>query len=319
VSAHERDDMSDPRGRERLAGRRYPTHAHVRAWLACVGAALSLGSAAGSPPGIDATQTKPARRIVSLAPSATEILFAIGAGDRLVGVCSYCDHPRQVEDLPRVGTFTSPSIESIVAARPDLVIGARGPATMGAVAAIRRVGVPVLIVEDTTLDAVWTAIDEIGRRTGREEAAGELATELRRRLDAVRRRLAGVARRRVLVVVGQTPLVVAGVGTFVDDLIRIGGGVNVAADTGQPWPRLSIETVLARGPEVIIDSALGHEEGADPGLWGRFPTLPAVREHRVHAYRSFAALRGGPRLADAAEEFARLIHPEVSGAAVPSP
>jgi iron complex transport system substrate-binding protein len=255
----------------------------------------------------------PARRIVSLAPSATEILFALGAGDRLVGVCSFCDHPAGVAAVPRVGTFTSPSIEAIVAARPDLVIAARGPATVGAVAAVGRLGVPVLLVEDTTLDAVWTAITEIGRRTGREDAAGTLASELRGRLDRVRARLADAAPRRVLVVVGQTPLIVAGVGTFVDDLIHVAGGVNVAADTGQPWPRLSIETVLARAPEVIIDSALDHEEGADRGLWDRFPTLPAVRDNRVHAYRSFAALRGGPRLADAAEEFARLIHPEIGG------
>jgi iron complex transport system substrate-binding protein len=252
-----------------------------------------------------------ARRIVSLAPSATEILFALGVGDSLVGVCSFCDHPAGVSAVPRVGTFTSPSIEAIVAARPDLVIGARGPATVGAVAAVGRLGVPVLLVEDTTLDAVWTAIAEIGRRTGREAAATTLASELRARLDRVRARLAGVAPRRVLVVVGQTPLIVAGVGTFVDDLIHVAGGVNVAADTGQPWPRLSIETVLARAPEVIIDSALDHEEGADRGLWDRFPTLPAVRDNRVHAYRSFAALRGGPRLAEAAEEFARLIHPEI--------
>jgi iron complex transport system substrate-binding protein len=269
---------------------------------------LSSGSAQVEP-----AAAAPARRIVSLAPSATEILFAIGAGDRLVGVCSFCDHPAGVAAVPRVGTFTSPSIEAIVAARPDLVIGARGPATVGAVAAVGRLGVPVLLVEDTTLDAVWTAIAEIGRRTGREDAAAALASELRGRLDRVRARLAGVAPRRVLVVVGQTPLIVAGVGTFVDDLIHVAGGVNVAADTGQPWPRLSIETVLARAPEVIIDTALDHEEGADRGLWDRFPTLPAVRDSRVHAYGSFAALRGGPRLAEAAEDFARLIHPEIEG------
>jgi len=256
-----------------------------------------------------------ATRIVSLAPSATEILFEIGAGDQLVGVSSFCDYPPQVAAIPRVGTFTRPSIEAILAARADLVIAARGPATMEAVAAVRAVGVPVLVVEDTTLSAVWKAIEDIGRHTGKAEAAARLADRMRKRLDAVRLRLAGVPRRRVLVVVGQTPLIVAGVGTFVDDLIQVAGGINVAADMGQPWPRLSLETVLSRAPQVIIDSALSHEGGADPGLWSRFPTLPAVRDGRVHAYRSFAALRGGPRLADAAEEFARLIHPEQFGPA----
>lgn len=256
-----------------------------------------------------------ASRIVSLAPSVTEILFALGAGERLVGVCDYCDYPREVSRVPRVGMFTMPSVETIVAMRPDLVVAVRGPATMDAVRAVRRIGVGVLVVNDTTLGAVWKAIDDIGARTGRTAAAKDLAASMRARFDAVRARVAGAPRRRVLMVIGQTPLVVAGVGTFVDELIRMSGGTNVAADTGQPWPRLSLETVLARAPEVIIDSALSHEDGADPGLWARFPGLPAVREARVYAYQSFAALRGGPRLVEAAEEFARLIHPERFGRA----
>jgi iron complex transport system substrate-binding protein len=249
-------------------------------------------------------------RVVSLAPSLTEILFAIGAGDRLVGVCNFCDHPPEVARVPRVGTFTAPSIEAILAARPDLLVAVRGPATMDAIEAVRRLGVDTLVVEDSTLGAVWAAIESIGARTGRPVAAAELAAAMRGRFDAIRNRVAGVPRRRVLMVVGQTPLVVAGGGTFVDELIQMAGGTNVAADSAQAWPRLSLETVLARAPEVIIDSALSHEEGADPGLWARFPSLPAVRDGRVHPYGSFAALRGGPRLVDAAEEFARLIHPE---------
>jgi iron complex transport system substrate-binding protein len=249
-------------------------------------------------------------RIVSLAPSLTEILFAIGAGDRLVGVCNFCDHPPEVARVPRVGTFTTPSTEAILTAQPDLLLAARGPATMGAVEAVRRLGVEVLVVEDSTLGAVWAAIDTMGARTGRVAAAAELAAAMRGRFDAIRTRLAGVPRRRVLMVVGQTPLVVAGGGTFVDELIEMAGGTNVAGDSAQAWPRLSLEAVLARAPEVIIDSALSHEEGAEPGLWGRFSSLPAVRDGRVYPYGSFDALRGGPRLADAAEEFARLIHPE---------
>jgi ABC-type Fe3+-hydroxamate transport system substrate-binding protein len=105
---------------------------------------------------------------------------------------------------------------------------------------------------------------------------------------------------------------VAGIGTFIDDLVREAGGENIAADTGLPYPRLSLEAVLARAPEVIIDTAMRHEEGADPALWTRFPSLPAVRDGRVYGYRAFTALRGGPRLAEAAEEFARMIHPELS-------
>jgi len=298
-----------------LGGQRKVRRGHALLNLA----ALLVFGVVGSSGGVIADEegqrpsTRVATRIVSLAPSVTEILFAIGAGGNLVGVSSFCDYPPQVSEIPRVGTFTKPSIEAILAARSDLVIAARGPATMDAVGTIGRMGVPVLVVEDGTLADVWKAIEEIGRHTGRIDAATRVEEEMRRRLRAVRSRLAGAPRRRVLVVAGQTPLIVAGSDNFVDDLIRVAGGVNVAADTGQPWPRLSLETVLSRAPEVIIDSALSHEEGADLGLWNRFPTLPAVRDGRVHAYQSFAALRGGPRLADAAEEFARLIHPERYG------
>lgn len=278
-------------------------------------AVLSMILAVLAPPGVLAADAPgppvvQAERIVSLAPSVTEIVFALGASDRLVGVCDFCDYPPEVDAIRRIGSFRRPSIEAIVALRPDLVIAVRGPATMGTIATVRRIGVDVLIIEDTTLTAVWQAIDDIGRRTGKTKAAAELAASMRARFDAVRARVAGAPRRRVLVVVGQTPLIVAGGSTFVDELIRMAGGTNIAAALGQAWPRLSLEIVLARAPEVIIDSALSHEDGADPGLWARFPALPAVRDGRVHAYKSFAALRGGPRLVEAAEAFSRLIHPE---------
>jgi iron complex transport system substrate-binding protein len=279
------------------------------ALLLCV----MLATGALATEGTGATADPGAMRIVSLAPSVTEILFAIGAGDRLVGVCNFCDHPPEVASIRRIGTFTAPSIETVLAVRPDLLIAVRGPATMTAIEAVRRIGVDVLVVQDTTIEAVWKAIDDIGARTGRATAAAALATAMRARFDAIRARLAGAPRRRVLVVVGQTPLVVAGGGAFADELVEIAGGTNVANDIKQPWPRLGLETVLARGPEVIIDSAASHEDGASAGFWQRFPTLPAVRDGRVHAYGSFDALRGGPRLADAAEEFARLIHPERYG------
>jgi iron complex transport system substrate-binding protein len=283
--------------------------------LACVVLALALVPHGARQPGARPAwaEASPPRRIVSLGPAATEILFALGAGHLVIGVCDFCDHPAEVRALPRVGAFTNPSVESIVALAPDLVIGVHGPATIESLATVERLGMDVLVVSDTTLDAVWAAIRDIGRRTGTTPAAAGLEATMRARFDAVRARVAGAPRRRVLAVVGQTPLVVAGKGTFVDDLIDIAGGVNVAGDTAQPWPMLSLEAAVARAPEVVIDSAVGHEGGADAGLWARFPTLPAVRDGRVHAYESFDALRGGPRLVDAAEEFARLIHPERAG------
>jgi iron complex transport system substrate-binding protein len=146
--------------------------------------ALALAAALAAGPARRTAGAAPARRIVSLSPAATEILFAIGAGDRLVGVCSFCDYPPAVKGIPRVGSFVTPSIETIVAARPDLVIAAHGPATWEAVEAVRRIGVPVLVVEDTTLAAVWKAIADIGQRTGLEARATAVAAGLRERLEA---------------------------------------------------------------------------------------------------------------------------------------
>ena len=252
------------------------------------------------------------RRIVSLAPSVTETLFALGAGEQLVGICTFCDFPREVERIDRIGSYLAPNVEAIVAKAPDVVIGVP-PNSPEAVAALRRAGLRVVIVQVDTIEQIEAAMRTIAHEAGRDAQGETLLAELRQRMAAVRARLEGAPQRRVLMVVGQNPLIAVGSGIFLNELITQAHGINIAADTNQQWPRLSLEVAVAKQPEVIIDGSMGSEEKDETqlfGVWQNFPELPAVRNGRLYGRRSYTLLRPGPRLAEGFEEIARLIHPE---------
>ena len=251
-------------------------------------------------------------RIVSLAPSVTETLFAVGAGEQLVGVCTFCDFPRAVAHLDRVGSYLAPNVEAIVAKVPDVVIGVP-PNNPEAVAALRRAGRRVVIVQVDTIEQIETAMRTIAHEAGRDAQGEALLAGVRGHMAAVRARLDDAPQRRVLLLVGQNPLIAVGSGIFLNELIEQAHGVNLAAGTGQQWPRLSLEFAVASQPEVIIDSSMGSDETGKPqrlGIWRNFPALPAVRNGRLYGRRSDTLLRPGPRLAEGFEELARLIHPE---------
>jgi iron complex transport system substrate-binding protein len=252
------------------------------------------------------------KRIVSLAPSVTETLFALGAGEQLVGICTFCDFPREVERIDRIGAYLTPNVEVIIAKAPDVVIGVP-PNNPEAIAALRRAGIRVVIVQVDTIEQIETAMRTIARETGREAEGEALLSHIHQRMAAVRARVADAPPRRVLVVVGQNPLIAVGSGIFLNELISQAGGINIAANTGQPWPHLSLEHAVAQQPEVIIDGSMGSEEKEEAqlfGIWRNFPELPAVRNRRLYGRRSYTLLRPGPRLAEGLEEIARLIHPE---------
>jgi iron complex transport system substrate-binding protein len=252
------------------------------------------------------------KRIVSLAPSVTETLFALGAGEQLVGICTFCDFPHEVERIDRIGSYIAPNVEAIIAKAPDVVIGVP-PNSPEAVAALQRAGLRVVIVQVDTLEQIEAAMRTIAHEAGRDAQGEALLVELRQRMAAVRARLEGAPPRRVLMVVGQNPLIAVGSGIFLNELIAQAHGLNIAADTNQQWPRLSLEVAVAKQPEVIIDGSMGSDETGEAqllGVWQNFPELPAVRNGRLYGRRSYALLRPGPRLAEGFEELARLIHPE---------
>jgi len=254
------------------------------------------------------------QRIISLAPSVTETVFALGLGDRLVGVSVYCDYPPEATKIDRVGTFLTPNIEAIVAKQPDVIIAVPSPGNQSAVRSLQRLGFQVVLVDPHSVQEIEESLVTIARLLGREEEGRALEARVKAQIAAVQARVGDAPERRVLMVVGQTPLVAVGSGTFQDELIRMARGINLAATAGGEWPRLSIEFAVAARPEVIIDTTMGNEErvGAAAALafWSAFPTIPAVQDRRVYGFKAYQVLRPGPRIGDALESIARFIHPE---------
>lgn len=254
-------------------------------------------------------------RIVSLAPSLTEIAFGVGAGPAVVGVTEFCDFPPEARGREKVGGFSNPSLERVVALRPDLVLVARHNPTE-LVDALRRMGLKAFAFNPGTMDQVFDAVGILGRLTGNREAGDSLVTRLRHRVSDIERKVRkAAARPRVMWGNLEAPTFSAGPGSFIGDLIERAGGINVASDTGSAWPQLGIEAIVSRDPEVIITSS--GEPGEIGALVDRARRTPGWREVTAVKKGSVAFVhldligRPGPRLVDGLEVMARVIHPEV--------
>jgi iron complex transport system substrate-binding protein len=249
-------------------------------------------------------------RIVSLAPSVTETLFALGAGPEVVGVSQYCDYPPQVRDLPRVGSFLTPNLEAIIALRPTLIVGLELSSDVRQIRALNSMGYPVLLVRDDSLQQIETSIEKVGARINRDDDAHRLVAEIQSQIAAIEQRLANVKPLRALMLVGHQPIVAVGPGTYLDELLRLARADNVADASGEQWPHLSMEFIIAMRPEVILDGAMGSDSASSIDFWGKYPTIPAVRDRRVFGYAQDPMLHAGPRVGQSLEIIARIIHPE---------
>jgi len=249
-------------------------------------------------------------RIVSLAPSVTETLFAIGVGTNVVGVSQYCDYPPQVRLLPKIGSFLTPNIEEIVALKPTLMIGLLTSSDLREIHALQRMGIATLMVDNDSVTSIEVSIEKIGNAVGRTQAAGELVARIRSRIGEMEERLARVERPPVLMVVGHQPLVAVGRGTYLDELLTLAHARNIADFSNQQWPRLSLEYIVASRPEVILDGQMGTDPQAPSRFWARYPSIPAVHQRRVFGYPDDPTLHPGPRVPQTLELLARLIHPE---------
>jgi iron complex transport system substrate-binding protein len=261
------------------------------------------------------------QRIVSTAPSITETLFALGLGNRVVGVSTYCHYPAQVQQLPRVGTYLKPNIEVIARLKPDLVIVQRLPNFSRE--QLQGLSIPVVEVDSGDLRRNLDSILMIGQATGVEAAARALIANIEERLAILRR--AGKGRKSVSVafIVGRSPgelqgLVAVGGGSYLSELLEIAGGANVFADSRQGYVKTSYESLLRRNPDVLIDmgemaETTGVTEMARDrvvSLWGTRPALKAVQKRRVYAVASDIFVVPGPRMVEAAEAFASMLHGE---------
>jgi len=262
------------------------------------------------PSSSDAASVGFSRRIVSLAPSLTETVFALGFGDRLVGVTNHCDYPAAAKNLPKVGDFMSPSLEVIAAQRPDLVIGVVGAIDPAKAREMERLGLNVALLSLSTVSEILSSFKRIAALLGDAEAGERLVRKLTLQFDKVTNRVAHTPRRSTLMVVGLRPLVAVGGKNFLDELITLAGGANIARNAPQPWLNLPDEYVVAKAPQIIIEAGMGSDTAAPARHWSDLKSIPAVKERRVYTYNSDKILRPGPRIGDGLEELARLIHPE---------
>jgi len=256
------------------------------------------------------------QRIISLAPSNTEILFALGLAEQVVGVTDYCDYPPEAEATPSVGGFSTPNIEEIVALSPDLVL-ATSMHEKRVIPQLEDKGLAVFALNPRTVDEVLEAITLTGEITGREKEASRLTREMQWRIKAVTDRtddLSEEQKVRTFYVLWHDPLMTAGSGTLQDDLIRKAGGINIARDiTG--YGDIGLEAVLASNPEVMI-AGTGHGSAEDLTFKfiqteTRLEGVAARKNNRVYSVDADLASRGGPRIVDALEQFAAFIHPEL--------
>jgi iron complex transport system substrate-binding protein len=250
--------------------------------------------------------TRP-ERIVSLAPSVTETLFALGLGDRIVGVTSFCDYPPEAQLKEKVGDTMRPSIERIVALDPDLVVASTASQLEQFVRNLDQVGIPVYVSNPQNIDGVLSSIDRIGELTDATARASALTEELRGRIKAVETRVARAARPRVFLILGREPLITAGGDTFISDIIARAGGRSISANEKADYPQYSLETVVAQRPEVILIQD-GERELPD-----RLKQTPAAREGRIYHFDDGVLLRPGPRIVDGLEQMAAKLHPELFG------
>ena len=250
------------------------------------------------------------QRIVSLAPSMTETVFALGFGNRLVGVTTYCDYPAEARQIAKIGGFTNPSLESIVAKRPDLVLGVNSVTDPVKAAEMERLGLNVKLISLANVSEILASIGMIARLLGSPASGETLARKIAGQIARVKQRVAPAPRRSTLLIVGLRPLVAVGGQNFIDELITFAGGENIAGSAAQPWLNLPDEYVLAKAPQVIIEAGMGSERGESIAHWADLKSIPAVKNGRVYTYTSDKILRPGPRIGEALDEIARLIHPE---------
>lgn len=249
-----------------------------------------------------------ARRVVSLAPSITESLFAIGAGEQIVGVTDYCNFPPAACLIARVGGIINPSIETIVALRPDVIIMSMEGNLRQDFSALTSLGIPVFVTNPRSLPGIHRSLEVLGRLTGRDEQADSLVRALDARESAILKRIVH-PKPRVLFLVSLQPLIAVGANTFINGLLTGAQAENIATSTAVTYPMLSREFVIAAAPDVIlVMSDVTSDVSQLPALFPEWATLPAFRNHRVFRMNADIVSRPGPRATDGLESLYTTIH-----------
>ncbi|MBW2610339.1 MAG: cobalamin-binding protein [Deltaproteobacteria bacterium] len=252
-------------------------------------------------------------RIVSLAPNITEILYSLGLGERVVGVTRFSYYPAEAAKKPKVGSYIHLNVEKIIILSPDLVIGTVAGNNPGVINLVEQAGIQAFIVNARDIQQVLETIIDVGQVCGVPDKADLLAMNLRSRLEKVRQKIGARRKPLVFLQINLKPIMTVNSNSFLHDLIRQAGGINMAKDLKITYPRISIEEVIRRKPEVIIISSMERGKRFETARqdWLKWRSIPAVKNNRVHLIDSDLIDRPSPRIIDGLEAMARIIHPDV--------
>lgn len=254
------------------------------------------------------------RRIVSLAPGITETLYALGLDRQIAGVTAFCDWPAAARAKPRVGGFTNPSIEKIIALKPDLILATADGNRKETVQQLERLGLPVYVTNPSNTRGVLKSILQIGNIGDRNEAAGKLVEKLQKRLDDIDAQIRHKKKPRVFFQLGLEPMITAGRNTLINEVIERAGGINVAGRDLANYPRYSAEGIIGTAPDVIIFAPMVHDRNfaAVKRFWQNYGEIPAVKNNKIYPVDANLINRASPRIIDAVEIMALYFHPEIT-------
>jgi cobalamin transport system substrate-binding protein len=253
------------------------------------------------------------KRVISLAPSLTEIVFDLEAGHTLVGRTARCNKPPEALKIQDIGAYMNPDLERIIALRPDLVLSPETGMRKEVVDRLTELGIPAFVDNSNTMDEIVHSINRLGKILGRESEANTVVQQFQQRRQAVRERADHVSKPLILFAVGIRPLVIAGGRSFIGSLIREAGGVNVAEEAAVPYPKFTMEEVARRDPDIII--VLNKECRGDECFneWQRHRALSAVRNSQIYQLDADLVARASARIMDALEQLTAIFHPEIFG------
>lgn len=252
-------------------------------------------------------------RIVALAPSITELVFALDKEENLKGAVQYSDYPSRAEKLPRVGSYARPDVERIVRLEPDLVLAIRDGNPRQTIDRLEGMDIPVFTLDSDNLEEIMQSISALGLALNAEGRAGELVRDMQERLDQVQEKVAPAeSRPSVFFQADAGPIIGAGASTFIDEMIHLAGGTNALAHK-ERYPRLGWEDILRLDPDVAVIASMSGGKDAHEltAAWQRWPQLRAVQQERVHVVDADVFERPTPRLLDGLEILAGLIHPQL--------
>ncbi len=257
----------------------------------------------------------PPKRIISLAPNITEILYGLGLDEEIVGVTIHCNFPQKVKEKPKVGSYINIDFERVVSLKPELIIATAAGNTKDMVERLEKLGFPTYVIFPKKIQDIMKSVLNIGHIVNREREAHVIVQTMQNRLKKILELTRGLSRPKVFLQIGEAPLVTVGKRSFGDDLINLSGGENIAGNEKQMYPRLGIEEILKRAPEVIIVSTMNPKGDYQKVFleWSRWKTIPAVKNKRIYLMDSDLIDRPSPRIIDGLEIMAKILHPAVFG------